>query len=181
MSEVSRPSMLSNTAALAAGSPVALADSAALGEPSATSDAGHPDDYKAAFAQRSASAFAAALAENVVLEAAHLYWPVSGRENVKRVMEAASKIYESLQFTDQAFDGRRQYLEWKARAFGGIGMSGVTVITRNEAGAIAHLAIHHRPLGEGLRVSAELGQRLQGVIDASHFVAAEDLPRRVRS
>jgi hypothetical protein len=80
-----------------------------------------------------------------------MYWPVSGRENVKRVMEAASKIYESLQFTDQAVDGRRQYLEWKARAFGDIGMSGVTVITRNEAGAIAHLAIHHRPLGGALR------------------------------
>ena len=143
--------------------------------------AGSVADYKAAFAQRSASAFAAAFAEDVVLEAAAMYWPVSGRENVERVMEAASKIYESLQFTDQAVDGRRQYLEWKARAFRGIGMSGVTVITRNEAGAIAHVAIHHRPLGGALRLSAEIGQLLQGVMDASHFLAAEDLPRTARS
>lgn len=53
--------------------------------------AGSAADYKAAFAQRSASAFAAPFAEDEVLEAAGLYWPVSGRENVKRVMEAASK------------------------------------------------------------------------------------------
>jgi S-adenosylmethionine/arginine decarboxylase-like enzyme len=94
-----------------------------------------------------------------------------------------TKRVEQLQaITDQAVDGRRQYLEWKAsRAFGGIGMSGVTVITRNEAGAIAHVAIHHRPLGGALRFSAEIGQVLQGVIDASHFLAAEDLPRTARS
>jgi hypothetical protein len=142
--------------------------------------AGSAADYKAAFAQKSASAFAAAFAEDVVLEAAAMYSPVSGRENVKRVMEAASKIYESLQFTDQAIEGHRQYLEWKARAFGDIGMS-FTVITRNEAGAIAHVAILHRPLGGALRFSAEIGQVLQGVIDASHFLAAEDLPRTARS
>jgi hypothetical protein len=143
--------------------------------------AGSAADYEAAFAQRSASAFAAAFCRGRGLGAAGMYWPVSGRENVKRVMEAASKIYESLQFTNQAVDGRRQYLEWKALAFQGIGMSGVTVVTRNEAGAISHVAIHHRLLGGALRFSAEMGQLLQGVIDASHFLAAEDLPRTARS
>ena len=69
--------------------------------------AGSAADYKAVFAQESASAFAVVFAEDVVLEAAAVYWPVSGRENVKRVMEAASKIYESLQFTDHAVDERR--------------------------------------------------------------------------
>jgi hypothetical protein len=68
--------------------------------------AGSAANYKAVFAQGSASAFAVVFAEDVVLEAAGAYWPVSGRENVKRVMEAASKIYESLQFTDQAVDER---------------------------------------------------------------------------
>jgi hypothetical protein len=40
-------------------------------------------------------------------------------ENVKLVMEAASKIYESLEFTEQAAHGLRQYVEWKARAWRG--------------------------------------------------------------
>src|SRR5262249_27455200 len=75
-------------------------------------------DWQGAFAERSASAFASAFAEDVVLEASTLYRPVSGRENVKCVMEAASKIYEDLEFTEQATDGH-QYVEWKAHAFGG--------------------------------------------------------------
>jgi hypothetical protein len=98
--------------------------------------AGSAADYKAAFAQGSASAFAAAFAEDVVLEAAGMYWAVSGRENVKRVMDAASKMYESPQFTDKRSMDAANTLSGR-RAFGGIGMSGVTVITRNEAGAIA--------------------------------------------
>jgi hypothetical protein len=129
-----------------------------------------------AFAQRSASAFASAFAEDVVLEASTLYRPVSGRENVKCVMEAASKIYENLEFTEQAADGHR-YVEWKAHAFGNKGLSGITVITRNAAGAITHLAIHHKPLGEALKFSAEIDRRLQGVIDASYFLQAEDPSR----
>ena len=133
-------------------------------------------DWQRAFARRSASAFASAFAEDVVLEASTLYRPVSGRDNVKCVMEAASKIYEDLEFTEQAADGH-QYVEWKARAFGGKGLSGITVITRNAAGAITHLAIHHRPLGEALKFSAEIGRRLQGVLDASYFLQAEDPSR----
>jgi hypothetical protein len=105
-----------------------------------------------------------------------LYRLVSGRENVKCVMEAASKIYENLKFTEQAADGR-QYVEWKAHAFESKSLSGITVITRNAAGAITHLAIHHKPLGEALKFSAEIGQRLQGAIDASYFLQAEDPSR----
>jgi hypothetical protein len=138
-------------------------------------------DWQRAFAQRSASAFASAFAEDVVLEASTLYRPVSGRENVKCVMEAASRIYEDLQFTVQVADRHHQYVEWKAHAFGGKGLSGITAITRNAAGAITHLAIHHRPLGEALKFSAEIGRRLQGVIDASHFLQAGDPLQTVRA
>jgi Alpha/beta hydrolase family/SnoaL-like domain len=138
-------------------------------------------DWTGAFAKRSATAFADAFAEDVVLDATVLYRPVSGREAVKQVMEAASKIYESLEFTDQAADGHRQYVEWKAHAFGGVPLRGVTIITRNEAGAISRLAIHHRPLNAAMLFAAEIGQRLQGVVDASHFLAVADLPHTNRS
>jgi ketosteroid isomerase-like protein len=49
-------------------------------------------DWKAAFAEHSADSFAHALAEDVILEASILNMPVVGRDNIKRVMEAASKI-----------------------------------------------------------------------------------------
>lgn len=138
-------------------------------------------DWKDAFAKRTASAFADAFADDVVLEATILSTPVSGRENVKRVMEAASKIYESLDFTNQAADGPRQYIEWKARAFGGVELVGVTVITRDDAGAIRRLTIHHRPLHAALLFSTRLGERLRDAVDPSHFLAVADLPRSERS
>jgi hypothetical protein len=68
-------------------------------------DSGQTNDWKRAFERRSAADFADALAEDVVLEATIMYKPVVERENVKLVMEAASKFYENLIFTDQAVDG----------------------------------------------------------------------------
>lgn len=133
-------------------------------------------DWKGAFAKREASAFAQAFSDDVVLEASTLYRPISGRENVKLVMEAASRIYEHLEFTEQATHGTRQYIEWRARAFGGVHLNGITIIARNEQGAIARVAIHHRPLGAALMFSNRLGKELEGVIDTSYFLATTDLP-----
>jgi hypothetical protein len=130
------------------------------------------NDWKRAFERRSAADFADAFAEDVVLEATVMFKPVVGRENVKLVMEAASKVYENLIFTDQAVDDVRQYIEWKALAFKGVELAGVTVITRNKTGAIAHIAIHHRPLQAVTQFSSLLSERLRGIIDASHFLQA---------
>ena len=68
-------------------------------------------DWTDAFAQRTAEGFAEAFAENVVLEATILVNPVQGRDNVKQVMAAASKIYKSLEFTKavSAQRGRQFY------------------------------------------------------------------------
>ncbi len=115
------------------------------------------------------------LQNDVVLEGATLNKPILGRENVQHVMEAASKIYEHLVFTTKAADGHRQYLEWTAIAFHGVELAGVTVITRNEAGSISHLAIHHRPLQGALLFSQRLGERLRDVIDPSHFLSVSNL------
>ncbi len=129
-------------------------------------------DWKGAFAQKSSSAFADAFDQNVALEAATLYKPVVGRDDVKNVMEAASQIYESLEFTEQSTGPGRQYLEWRATAFGGVPISGVTVITRNQDGRIANIAIHHRPLAAALKFSNELGLRLRGKVSEEHFAAS---------
>jgi hypothetical protein len=126
-----------------------------------------------AFEQKSSAAFAEAFAQDIVLEASTLAEPVAGIEQVKDVMGTASRIYEALAFTHQSTSGLRSYLEWEAQAFGGVKLSGITVLTRNEEGKIVRAAIHHRPLGGALRFSAELGRRLQGRIDASHFYRAD--------
>lgn len=95
--------------------------------------------------------------------------PVEGRDQVKKVMGAASAIYESLRFTRETVDGQRTYLEWEATAFGGLPIEGVTILTKNADGQTLRAAIHHRPLGAVLRFSAELRTRLAGEIDADYF------------
>ena len=143
---------------------------------SASAGSSRTSDWIGAFKQKNAAAFSEILADNAVLEASVLYRPLVGREKLKLAFETASRIYETLEFTNEVSDGLRHYVEWRARAFGGLEMSGVTIITRNEAGTVAHLAIHHRPLAAVLRFSAEMSHRLAGAIDRSHFLAASDLP-----
>jgi hypothetical protein len=127
-----------------------------------------------AFASKSAERFGEAFADDVVLEAATLRRPIEGREQVMRVMGAASAIYESLQFTHEADSGPRTYLEWEATAFGGLDLRGVTILTRDDSGRVVHAAIHHRPLGAALRFSAELRKRLTGVVDPGYFYDGDD-------
>jgi hypothetical protein len=110
------------------------------------------------------------LAADVVLESSVLNRSITGRENVKLVMACASTIYQRLEFTKEAADGSRRYLEWRARAFDHVEIKGVTIIRRNEAGAIAHLACHYRPLAAALQFSVELGRRLDGAISDSYFL-----------
>jgi ketosteroid isomerase-like protein len=128
-----------------------------------------PQSWTDAFARKSADAFAAAFADDVVLEGSALTRPIEGRDRVMRVMATASTIYESLVFTHEASAGGRSYLEWEATAFGGVVLRGVTVLTKDADGRIVHAAIHHRPLGAALRFSAELGERLTGALDAACF------------
>lgn len=128
-----------------------------------------PQGWTRAFEHKSTDAFADAFDRNVVLEASVLAKPVAGIEQVKIVMSAASKIYESLSFTHEAHNSPRDYLEWEVQAFGGEQMRGITVLTKNAVGKIVHVAIHHRPLSGALKFSAELGRVLQGQVDTSFF------------
>ena len=127
-------------------------------------------DWRDAFAQRTAEGFAEAFAENVVLEATILVNPVQGRDNVKQVMAAASKIYKSLEFTKAVSAGDKQFLQWVAEADAGVKFGGVTVLTRDATGSIVHAAIHHRPMRAAMFFSQLLGNSLRGVIDLEHFL-----------
>ncbi|WP_426004838.1 nuclear transport factor 2 family protein [Paenarthrobacter sp. NyZ202] len=122
-----------------------------------------------AFAAKSEDAFGSAFAEDVVLEATALLKPLHGRTNVQTSMGAASNYYTSLAFTHEATNGDRTYIEWEATGASGVRFSGVTVLTRNEAGLIRHISISHRPLAAVLEFSAEMYQRTKGKIQEGHF------------
>ena len=84
-----------------------------------------------AFADKSENSFADAFADNVILEASVLVRPIKGRDCVKSVMAAASKVYEALTFTHQVESAQQTYLEWDAEAFDGQPLSGVTILIKN--------------------------------------------------
>jgi hypothetical protein len=130
------------------------------------------EDWKNAFSQRTPEGFAAAFAPDIELEATTLNLPVRGRDKVKLVMAAASKIYKSLQFTDMISAGPKQYLEWIAEAHAGVRLSGVTVLTRGVNGSIVHVAIHHRPMDAAIFFAETLRENLRNDIDPAHFVGA---------
>jgi hypothetical protein len=127
-------------------------------------------DYRQAWRDKTTTAFADALADDVVLEASLLNLPLKGRDSVSRGLAAASRLYEKVIFTDQATAGSRQYLEWKVKTFSGDELLGVTILTRNNVGIIQHIAIHHRPLEALMRLSAKIGENLRGEIDPAHFL-----------
>jgi hypothetical protein len=134
-----------------------------------TTDDVEPQGWTNAFNEKSSDAFGKALADDVVLEATALRKPLSGRADVQTTLETASQLYESLIFTQEATNGRRTYIEWEATACDKVALYGITVLRKNDAGQIEHVAIHHRPLDALLTFSAELGRRTAGSIKPGHF------------
>jgi hypothetical protein len=128
------------------------------------------EGWRRGFVHQSQSAFAERFADDIVLEATTLAKPVEGKQNVAAVLAAASSIYESLEFTAESRDASTTYLQWRAMAFGGMQIGGITILQRQTSGKIVAAAIHHRPIGAVLRFSAEIRDRLADVIPADHFV-----------
>lgn len=116
--------------------------------------------WRRAFADKAQMSFADEFADDIVLEASTLAKPVQGRKLVAEVMATASNIYESLEFTAEAHTGLTTYLQWRATAFGGMQIKGVTILDRDASGKIIAAAIHHRPLDVVLRFAAEIRDRL---------------------
>jgi hypothetical protein len=89
------------------------------------------DGWRRSFTDRSLSQFAEQFADEIVLEATTLAKPVKGKHSVAAVLATANSIYESLEFTAEAQSASTTYLQWRATAFGGIQIDGVTVLERD--------------------------------------------------
>jgi pimeloyl-ACP methyl ester carboxylesterase len=128
------------------------------------------EGWRRSFAAQSQSAFAEQFADDVVFDATTLAKTVEGKQSVATILAAASSIYESLEFTAEAQSASTTYLQWRATAFGGVKIAGITVLERDATGRIAKAAIHHRPLGVVLRFAAEIRDRVAGAIPVDHFL-----------
>jgi len=128
------------------------------------------DGWRRGLVDHLQSAFAERFADDIVLEATALAKPVEGKQNVATVLAAASAIYQSIEFTAESQNAATTYLQWRATAFGGLQIAGITILERHASGKIVAAAIHHRPVGAVLRFSAEIRDRFVGVIPADHFL-----------
>jgi pimeloyl-ACP methyl ester carboxylesterase len=126
--------------------------------------------WRRGFAEQSQTIFVDEFADVIVLEASTLVTPIEGKERVAATLAAASSIYETLEFTAEAGAGSTSYLQWRATAFGGMEIKGITVLERDARGKVIAAAIHHRPIDAVLRFSAEMRDRLAGIIPADHFI-----------
>jgi pimeloyl-ACP methyl ester carboxylesterase len=147
-----------------------VASLSASAEPTSQSGA---KGWTSAFIEHSSKIFADTLAPSVMFEASVLARVVQGRERVQTILTAASGLYEALDFTRRTVDGDRTYLEWEAKFGGGEHVAGVTILTTDAVGKISAIAIHHRPLPNTLRFSAQLGHALTGKIEADLFYSAQ--------
>jgi hypothetical protein len=129
--------------------------------------------WRGALSDESGVTFRDAVTPRVRLEGSIFAAPIEGRANVWTTFRTAAGISESLTFVRESTVSDRSYLEWEQRAFGRP-VEGITVLRLDRMGLIDGVAIHHRPLGEVLAFSAEMGRRLGDSVGQGVFYRPED-------
>ncbi|MFJ5298649.1 hypothetical protein ACIQAL_19210 [Pseudomonas sp. NPDC088368] len=109
------------------------------------------------------------LAPDAILISSVLNRSLQGREAIIKVVQAAGGMYEKHTVVFRATFADRELLEYDALAFGGVAIHGVVTLSRNAAGNISAVGIHHGPLGAINKLSAALKERLRGVLGAEYF------------
>jgi hypothetical protein len=104
--------------------------------------------------------FSRAFASDAVLEASVVSRPIVGPVGLWAFFQATRAMYQRLDFTHEIGTKARTCLEWEG-VFAGKPVAGVTVITRNDRGAITSVRLHHRPLDQVVAF-AETISRLLG-------------------
>jgi hypothetical protein len=125
-------------------------------------------DWIAVVGKNGTSEFATAFVAQPVLHTSVLNAPCIGVEPIAAFFAVTSGMYDRLAFTHETKDSSKVCLEWEGKVFGE-DVAGTTILTRNDAGLIESVQLYHRPLHIVVRLSAELGRRLQGKLDAALF------------
>lgn len=126
--------------------------------------------------------FGSAFTPDAALEASVLNGPLVGTGQIAAFFAATSSgMYETLSFTAEVNAGPSTYLEWAGRAFG-LDLAGITIVTRDPAGLIERVSLHHRPFRVVQKFAAELATRLADKVDPWLLAGSPDgaLPPTVR-
>nr|WP_250814264.1 hypothetical protein [Neorhizobium tomejilense] len=97
------------------------------------------------------------LADDAELRGTVLRRPVSGRDNIKRLVEAVGTLYASQTPTFYGGIGQRHFLQYQATLRSGLNLEAVGVIERDESGLVRRVTMTFAPLDAALSLSAGLG------------------------
>lgn len=97
------------------------------------------------------------LADDAELRGTVLRRPVSGRDNIKRLVETVGTLYASQTPTFYGAIGHRHFLQYKATLRTGLDLEAVGVIERDETGLVRRVTITFAPLDAAVSLSAGLG------------------------
>jgi hypothetical protein len=94
---------------------------------------------------------------------------LQGRDAIIKVVQAAGGMYEKHSVVFRAAFADRELLEYDALVLGGVAIHGVVTLSRNAAGDISGVGIHHGPLDAVNKLSAALKDRLGTELGAEYF------------
>ena len=103
--------------------------------------------------------FSFAFASDVVLEASVLSRPIIGPTGLWAFFQATRAMYERIGFTHEIGTKARTCLEWEG-VFADKPVAGVTIITRDDRGAITSVRLHHRPFDQVVAFAETISRHL---------------------
>jgi hypothetical protein len=109
------------------------------------------------------------LAPDAVLISTVLNRPLKGRDAIINVVQAAGSLYEKHAVVFRGTVADRELLEYDALFLGGTAIHGVVTFSRNAAGEICDVGIHHGPLDAANQLSAALKERLVHELGVEYF------------
>ncbi|WP_426419896.1 hypothetical protein [Bradyrhizobium genosp. A] len=86
--------------------------------------------------------------------------PVTGRDDIRRVVNAVGTFYASQTPTFVQNVGSRLVLEYKADLIGGESLSAAVIVDRNPDGSVPRVSVRMSPLGAVLSLATGLRERL---------------------
>ncbi|MEK1896888.1 MAG: hypothetical protein AAAB20_27030 [Rhizobium sp.] len=112
------------------------------------------------------------LADDAELRGTVLRRPVSGRDNIKRLVEAVGTLYASQTPTFYGAIDQRYFLQYNATLRTGLDLEAVGVIERDETGLVRRVTMTFAPLDAAVSLSAGLGGVVGQSFDGDLFYDA---------
>jgi hypothetical protein len=110
------------------------------------------------------------LTADAVLTSTFLRRPVTGRENIKKLVAAVGSLYLSQKPTFYGHCDDRSLLQYQAELGNGKTIEGVAVIERNADGGVPRVSVTFSPLDSALSLAARLGSLLEQDLGTDIFL-----------